>query len=84
MQPAPFASSFEEAQRKRLPSVCFNAFFDASAAGAALRPTRGATEPAAKFPPELRDGLPPSLRSLLDWELPADTHTQSKKMRALL
>ena len=64
--------------------VCFSAFFDASAAGAALRPTRGATEPAAKFPAELREVLPPSLRSLLDWELPEDTHTQSRKMRALL
>ena len=32
--------------------------------------TRAYTSPASKFPAEMRDALPPSLRSLLEWELP--------------
>ena len=31
---------------------------------------RMAVAPSTKFAPELRDGLPESLRGLLEWELP--------------
>ena len=60
--------------------VCFNTFFDASAAGPAMRPTRGATEPAVKYPDELRFGLPPSIRGILDWALPESERTQAERM----
>ena len=35
-----------------------------------LHVDRRYTSPASKFPAEMRDALPPSLRSLLEWELP--------------
>jgi len=58
-------------------------FFDASAAGPVLLPTRGATEPSSKYPPEFVAGLAANgLEGLVDWEVPADSLTQSRRMRA--
>ena len=36
----------------------------------AALPNRMAVAPPSKFSPELRDGLPPELRGLLEYELP--------------
>lgn len=52
--------------------VCINSWFDASAAGHVCHPVRGATEPAEKFPRELRWApfLPPPAISCCryDWD----------------
>eukprot|EP01051_Picozoa_sp_SAG22_P017727 SAG22_NODE_2804_length_2198_cov_1.545498_4_plen_81_part_00 len=57
-----------------LPSrhVLFTTMFADAAIGTTLAalPNRMAVGPSTKFSPELRDGLPPALRSLLEWELP--------------
>ena len=48
-----------------------------------LLPTRGATEPSSKYPPEFVAGLAANgLEGLVDWEVPADSLTQSRRMRA--
>ena len=63
--------------------VAYSSFFDASAAGPVLLPTRGATEPSAKFPPEFRQGLAINgLESLVEWETPVAADTQSRRMCA--
>ena len=63
--------------------VAYSTFFDASAAGPVLLPTRGATEPSAKFPPQFTAGLAAKgLEGLVDWEVPVETDTQSRKMRS--
>ena len=63
--------------------VAYSSFFDASAAGPVLLPTRGATEPSAKYPPEFVAGLAENgLEHLVGWEVPEATDTQSRKMHA--
>lgn len=63
--------------------VAYSTFFDASAAGPVLLPTRGATEPSSKFPPEFKLGLAANgLESLVDWEVPVASDTQSRRMCA--
>ena len=63
--------------------VCINTFFDESAAGHVCRPVRGSTEPAGKFPQELRQGLAPELRGLLDWEVPGVLDSQARLLRRM-
>ena len=57
-----------------LPSrhVLFTTMFADAAIGTTLAalPNRMAVAPPSKFSPELRDGLPPELRGLLEYELP--------------
>ena len=63
--------------------VAYSTFFDASAAGPVLLPTRGATEPSVKFPPEFIEGLEAQgLAGLVEWEVPLATDTQSRRMCA--
>jgi hypothetical protein len=63
--------------------VAYSTFFDASAAGPVLLPTRGATEPSQKYPPDFVSGLAANgLEGLVDWEVPEATDTQSRRMRA--
>ena len=64
--------------------VAYSTFFDASAAGPVLLlPTRGATEPSVKYPPEFVAGLAANgLGGLVEWEVPLATDTQSRKMCA--
>lgn len=52
--------------------VLFTTMFADSAIGTTLAAlqNRMAVAPSTKFAPELRDGLPRSLRGLLEWELP--------------
>ena len=59
--------------------VCFNTFFS-QGGEFMLLPERGATRPAAKFSPELRQGLEANgLLSLLDWEPPTTPDSQSRR-----
>lgn len=63
--------------------VAYSTFFDASAAGPVLLPTRGATEPSAKYPSEFVAGLAANgLEALVEWKVPVETNTQSRKMCA--
>ena len=63
------------AERKLSPQkVLFSTFFAPAAATAegslSALPGRMAVAPCTKFSAELREALPPSLRPLLEWELP--------------
>ena len=62
--------------------VVFSTFFDAGAIGTTLVGLRNrmAAAPASKFPQELREGLPPEWRGLLDWELPLQDASRSQTL----
>ena len=62
--------------------VLFSTFFDVSAIGTTLVGLRNrmAAAPPSKFPKELREGLPPEWRSLLEWELPLQDASRSQTM----
>ena len=62
--------------------VLFSTFFDVNAIGTTLVGLRNrmAAAPTTKFPRELREGLPPEWRGLLDWELPLQDAGRSQTM----
>ena len=61
--------------------VLFTTMFAPDASGVTLSglPGRMAVAPATKFSEELREGLPPALRGLLDWELPPAVQEQEQQ-----